>query len=74
MSLDALIDELVSANHILYEEGVVDGFGHVSARHATDPARFLLAKAKGDRPLSDPLNGLVVCPQVTRASCHGVAS
>ena len=45
MSLDALIDELVSANHILYDEGVVDGFGHVSARHATDPARFLLARS-----------------------------
>lgn len=41
MALDALIDEPVSAIHILDEEGVVDGFGQVSARHATDPARFL---------------------------------
>jgi HCOMODA/2-hydroxy-3-carboxy-muconic semialdehyde decarboxylase len=45
MSIDALIDELVSANHFLYEEGVVDGFGHVGARHATDPTRFLLARS-----------------------------
>lgn len=45
MSIDALIDDLVSANHILYEQGVVDGFGHVSARHETNPARFLLARS-----------------------------
>lgn len=39
----ALIDDLVSANHILYNEGVVDGFGHVSVRHDTRDDRFLLA-------------------------------
>src|SRR5262245_61786651 len=40
-----LIDDLVSANHILYREGVVDGFGHVSVRHERDPGRFLLARS-----------------------------
>lgn len=40
----ALIDDLVVANHILYHEGVVDGFGHVSARHDKDPGHFLLAR------------------------------
>jgi ribulose-5-phosphate 4-epimerase/fuculose-1-phosphate aldolase len=40
-----LIDDLVAANRILYDQGVVDGFGHVSARHDTDPARFLLARS-----------------------------
>lgn len=39
----ALIDDLVSANHILYNEAVVDGFGHVSVRHDTRADRFLLA-------------------------------
>ena len=39
----ALIDDLVSANHILYNEAVVDGFGHVSVRHDTRDDRFLLA-------------------------------
>src|SRR5215813_9891147 len=29
----ALIDDLVAANRILYDQGVVDGFGHVSSRH-----------------------------------------
>ena len=38
-----LIDDLVVANHILYVEGVVDGFGHVSVRHDRRDDRFLLA-------------------------------
>jgi ribulose-5-phosphate 4-epimerase/fuculose-1-phosphate aldolase len=41
----ALIDDLVAANRILYQEGVLDGFGHVSARHDRDPGRFLLARS-----------------------------
>ena len=40
-----LIDDLVAANRILFDQGVVDGFGHVSARHEGDPARFLLARS-----------------------------
>src|ERR1700737_432039 len=40
-----LIDDLVAANRILHDQGVVDGFGHVSPRHDTDPARFLLARS-----------------------------
>ncbi len=38
-----LIDDLVSANRILYNEAVVDGFGHVSVRHDRCDDRFLLA-------------------------------
>jgi HCOMODA/2-hydroxy-3-carboxy-muconic semialdehyde decarboxylase len=45
MSRKGLIDDLVSANHILYREGVVDGFGHVSVRDARDPERFLLSRS-----------------------------
>jgi len=40
-----LIDDLVAANRILSDQGVVDGFGHVSVRHETDPMRFLLARS-----------------------------
>jgi ribulose-5-phosphate 4-epimerase/fuculose-1-phosphate aldolase len=40
-----LIEDLVLANHILFREGVVDGFGHISARHDRDPSRFLLARS-----------------------------
>jgi HCOMODA/2-hydroxy-3-carboxy-muconic semialdehyde decarboxylase len=39
----ALVDDLVCANHILYVEGVVDGFGHVSVRSDAREDRFLLA-------------------------------
>src|SRR5258708_30205960 len=40
-----LIDDIVAANHILYDQGVVDGFGHVSARHDKDPNRYLLSRS-----------------------------
>jgi ribulose-5-phosphate 4-epimerase/fuculose-1-phosphate aldolase len=40
-----LIDDLVAANRILSDQGVVDGFGHVSARHPGDSSRFLLARS-----------------------------
>jgi HCOMODA/2-hydroxy-3-carboxy-muconic semialdehyde decarboxylase len=45
MTLDELIDDLVVANHILYNEGVVDGFGHISVRHPQRPERFLLSSS-----------------------------
>ena len=41
----ALIEDLVAANRILFDQGVVDGFGHVSARHDKDPNRFLLSRS-----------------------------
>lgn len=39
-----LIGDLVTANHILFSEGVVDGFGHVSVRHPENPEHFLIAR------------------------------
>src|ERR1700722_8154718 len=41
----ALVGDLVAANQILYDQGVVDGFGHVSVRHDKDPSRYLLARS-----------------------------
>ena len=40
----ALMEDLVVANHILFDQGVVDAFGHVSVRHDKRPDRFLLAR------------------------------
>ena len=40
----ALVGDLVAANQILYDQGAVDGFGHVSARHDKDPNRDPLAR------------------------------
>lgn len=36
---------LVQANHILAHKHIVDGFGHVSARHPANPARFLISRS-----------------------------
>ena len=41
----AQVAELVTANHILAEMGLLDGYGHVSVRDARNPNRYLLAKA-----------------------------
>ena len=40
-----LVEDLVMANRILFQQGVVDGFGHVSARHDKHPDRFLIARS-----------------------------
>jgi ribulose-5-phosphate 4-epimerase/fuculose-1-phosphate aldolase len=40
----ALRADLAIANRILVRQGVVDAFGHVSARHPERPHRFLLAR------------------------------
>jgi ribulose-5-phosphate 4-epimerase/fuculose-1-phosphate aldolase len=39
----SLVDDLVAANRILVDQGVLDGYGHVSVRHNTDPNRYLMA-------------------------------
>ena len=44
--LQDTLEELVTANRILAREGVVDSFGHVSARHPDNPQRFLLSRAR----------------------------
>lgn len=40
-----LVADLVVANWILFDENVLDGFGHVSVRHEARPDRFLLARS-----------------------------
>jgi ribulose-5-phosphate 4-epimerase/fuculose-1-phosphate aldolase len=39
------IADVVAANHILADQGVVDGYGHVSVRDPTDPNKFLMARS-----------------------------
>jgi ribulose-5-phosphate 4-epimerase/fuculose-1-phosphate aldolase len=38
-----LVDRLVYANRILYDQGIVDGLGHVSVRHPNQDGVFLLS-------------------------------
>jgi HCOMODA/2-hydroxy-3-carboxy-muconic semialdehyde decarboxylase len=41
----ARIDDVVTASHILANEGILDSFGHVSARSAKNPERFFMPRA-----------------------------
>jgi len=62
----ALIEDLIAANRILYQEGIVDGFGHVSVRHDRDPSRFLMSRSlapelvSADDIIEYDLNGVPV--------------
>ncbi|MCS6932119.1 MAG: class II aldolase/adducin family protein [Acetobacteraceae bacterium] len=44
-TLPALVADLVTANRILADQGVVDAFGHVSVRHPEHQDRYLLSRA-----------------------------
>lgn len=39
-----LIEDLVAANRILADHGLLDGWGHVSVRHDKDPNRYLITR------------------------------
>jgi HCOMODA/2-hydroxy-3-carboxy-muconic semialdehyde decarboxylase len=41
----ALLEDIVVGSRILADFGVVDGFGHVSARHPTNPNHFLMSRS-----------------------------
>ena len=42
----AVIEDLVAANRILAQHGVLDAWGHVSIRHPNNPERYLLSRAR----------------------------
>ena len=44
-STAALIEDLVAANRILADQGVLDAYGHVSMRHPRNPDRYLLSRS-----------------------------
>jgi len=45
-SVDAeLLEDLVAANRILADQGVLDGYGHVSMRHPKHSERYLLSRS-----------------------------
>ena len=41
----ALLEDMVVGSRILADLGVLDGFGHVSARHPTNPNHFLMSRS-----------------------------
>ena len=40
-----VLEDLALANHILVNQGVLDGFGHISVRHPQKPDRFFIARS-----------------------------
>lgn len=42
----ALIEDLVAANRILTQNGVLDAFGHISVRSDADPNRYLISVSR----------------------------
>lgn len=47
-----LIEDLVAANRILADQGVLDTAGHVSARHDRDSNRYLLSQTRAPELVS----------------------
>ncbi len=43
--VDTLIEDIVVGSRILADFGVLDGFGHVSARHPANPNHFLMSRS-----------------------------
>lgn len=41
----AVVEELVAANRILAEKGILPGYGHVSVRHPENPSRYLISRS-----------------------------
>ena len=41
----AVIDDIVTGSHVLADFGVLDGFGHVSARDPNNPNHFLMSRS-----------------------------
>ena len=49
-----LVDDLVVANRILFDQAVLDGFGHVSVRDDRNPDRFWLARSMAAGLVTEP--------------------
>src|SRR5689334_9216705 len=41
----AAVRDLVLANRVLANEGILDAFGHVSTRHPVNPSRYLISRS-----------------------------
>ena len=44
-SNEARIEDLITASHILANEGILDSFGHATVRSVTDPTHFFMPRA-----------------------------
>ena len=58
-ALNDLLQDLAIANRILVNEGVLDGFGHISVRHPQQADRFFIARSMAADLLQVDLDGVV---------------
>ncbi|MCR0983267.1 class II aldolase/adducin family protein [Roseomonas populi] len=76
--LHALLGDLVVANRILANEGVLDDFGHVAVRHPGRPDRFFISRSRSpeivtrDDLLEFTLDGVPVDPKGLRPYLESV--
>jgi HCOMODA/2-hydroxy-3-carboxy-muconic semialdehyde decarboxylase len=58
-AIQQLLEDLATANQILANEGVFDGFGHISVRNPENPERFFIARSMA--PASVTADDIVEC-------------
>jgi ribulose-5-phosphate 4-epimerase/fuculose-1-phosphate aldolase len=58
-AIQQLFEDLATANQILANEGVFDGFGHISVRNPENPERFFIARSMA--PASVTASDIVEC-------------
>jgi ribulose-5-phosphate 4-epimerase/fuculose-1-phosphate aldolase len=46
--------ELITANHILHNHGLVDAYGHISIRHPTNPSQYIMCGYMAPALVSHP--------------------
>ena len=73
-TLPELVDDLVAANRILAGLSVLDGFGHVSARHPDDPSRYLLSRSLARTWITAPSSSLNSACSVSSSRCTATCS
>jgi HCOMODA/2-hydroxy-3-carboxy-muconic semialdehyde decarboxylase len=54
-ALDEACYQLALANRMVAHEGVLDGFGHISVRHPSNPGRYFLARSRSPE-LIEPMD------------------
>ena len=65
-----LVEQLVTANRILANEGIMDVFGHISVRSDRNPEQFLLSSSRSPQAVraSDILRYRLDCSPVTETT------
>ena len=69
----AMSEEIVIGSRILAEFGVLDGFGHVSARSPADPNHFLMSRSLAPAAATAGGPTVVVLPLLMLAQITSIA-